>query len=184
MPRSEQFDALVIAALTRFHRQNGQPPPVAEIHRVAAQLEQLVAERGVPPPADAGATDGLPEEELAPLVARVLAGTSGALLADAGRQLVKACFYPELRACRDSYREVRRDGSCRRQEIGLVRGRISGTHCVDCPHWVSLAPEPHAHMVAHAWHGDAPAFWQEREVFLPEDFRALRRWLHGAAGRR
>jgi hypothetical protein len=122
------------------------------------------------------------EEECAPLVARVVAGVEGeALLAEAARQIVKACFYPEFKVCRDSFREVARDGACRRQQLERVRGRISGTHCVDCPHWVALEPAEHVRFVTAEWRGDPAGFTAHREIFLPEDFRALRRWLHAAA---
>jgi hypothetical protein len=122
------------------------------------------------------------EEECAPLVARVVAGVEGdALLAEAARQLVKACFYPEFKVCRDSFREVARDGACRRQQLARVRGRISGTHCVDCPHWVALEPAEHVRFVTAEWRMDPADFTAHREVFLPEDFRELRRWLYAAA---
>jgi hypothetical protein len=112
------------------------------------------------------------EEECALLIARVMAGLAGPRLAEAARQLVKACFYPEFKTCRDSFREVAADGSCRRQELARVRGRISGAHCVDCPHWVALTPAQHIAYLTHEWRGDAAEFSAHRDVFLPEDFRA------------
>jgi hypothetical protein len=151
---------------------------------LAAQLGRLVVERGLPRPLrdeECGAPGGMSEQECAPLIARVLEGIDDAVLRDAARQLVKACFYPEFKVCRDSFREVKRDGACRRQELERVRGRISGTHCVDCPHWVALNPTQHAEYLTQEWRGDPQAFAAHRDVFLPEDFRALRRWLHAAA---
>lgn len=202
MNRDAEFERIVGAVLARFFVQNGRvAPPAAQLAQFAAQLRALVAERGLPPPlapGELGAPGGMSEEQCAPLVTRVLSGldpaatdaASRALLADAARQLVKACFYPEFKVCRDSFREVASDGSCRRQQLGRVRGRISGSHCVDCPHWVAHAPEQHADFLARNWHGaagcaDARAaeFFSHRTIFLPEDFRALRRWLHAAARR-
>ena len=116
-------------------------------------------------------------------VAGVIEGLDDPVLADVARQLVKACFYPEFKVCRDSFREVARDGSCRRQERERVRGRISGTHCVDCPHWVALAPAEHAEFLAREWRSDPEMLAANRGMFLPEDFRALRLWLHAAARR-
>ena len=116
-----------------------------------------------------------------PLVARVIAGSDEPLLAEAARHLVKACFYPEFKVCRDSFREVTADGSCRRQELERVRGRVSGTHCVDCPHWVALEPEAHSEFLAREWRAQPALLMEHRDIFLPEDFRALRRWLHAAA---
>lgn len=184
MENGAEFERLVVTVVTRFLAQNGLTLPVASVQRFAAQLGQLVAERGLPRPLagdEIGAPGGMSDEECAPLVARVVAGIAVAPLADIARQLVKACFYPEFKVCRDSFREVGRDGSCRRQELARVRGRISGTHCVDCPHWVALAPEAHEALIAREWHGEAAVFNRNRQLFLPEDFRALRRWLHRAA---
>ena len=73
------------------------------------------------------------------------------------------------------------DCTCRRQEFARVRLRISGAHCVDCPHWVALAPAQHEKYLAREWHGVVLDFTAHRGVFLPEDFRALRLWLHARA---
>lgn len=188
---AEEFERLATAVLKRFLAQNGRSPlPDAEMAGVAARLWSLVAERGLPRPLAAhecGAPGGLAEAECAPLVARALGAVSEPLLADAVRQLVKACLHPEFKTCRDSFREASPDGVCRRQQLARVRGRVSGTHCVDCPYWVELAPGEHAAFLAREWRS-APAgrengdeFQAHRAVFLPEDFRRLRRWLHARA---
>jgi hypothetical protein len=96
-------------------------------------------------------------------------------------QLVKACFYPEFTVCRDSFREVAKDGSCRRQELARVRQRVSGTHCVDCPHWVALTPAGHGELLQREWRSEPGILEDNCGVFLPEDFRELRRWLHARA---
>jgi hypothetical protein len=113
----------------------------------------------------------------------VLGGaTDRAALEAPARQLVKACFYPEFKTCRDSFREVSPDGTCRRQELARALKRVSGAHCVDCPHWVALTPEQHGRFLARAWQpAGAADFAAHRDVFLPEDFRALRRFLHALA---
>lgn len=202
-----EFERTVAEIAARYFAQNGRPAPAPEVRQAfAVRLAALVAERGLPPPLAPGACGtpgGMAESECAVLVARVMgngadtsrpagaagdakgnegeAGAETALLAELARQLVKACFYPEFTVCRDSYREAGRDGACRRQELGRVRMRASGTHCVDCPYWTALAPEEHAAMLAGAWHGPAAEFAAARAIFLPEDFRALRRWRHAAA---
>lgn len=183
---ASEFERIVTNLVTRWCAQAGHPTPGgAEVSRLATQLRALVAERGLPQPlrdGESGAPGGMSEEACAPLVGRVVAGIeSQPVLAEVARQLVKACFYPEFRVCRDSFRELSRDGSCRRQELSRVRSRISGTHCVDCPHWVALAPEAHAAFVVAEWHGDPAGFAAHRDIFLPEDFRALRWWLHAAS---
>ncbi|MBI5769824.1 MAG: hypothetical protein HZA93_18760, partial [Verrucomicrobia bacterium] len=183
----KEFSRLVGAVLTRFFAQNGRTaPPDAEMAAFGARLWSIVGERGLPRPLaahESGAPGGMAEEECAALVARVVGGATDEWLANAAKQLVKACFYPEFKVCRDSWREVAADGGCRRQELKRVRGRVSGTHCVDCPHWVALPAEAHEVMVANEWRAGAADFRRDRGVFLPEDFRALRRWLHAEARR-
>lgn len=200
MPTETKLETIVVTLLTRFFVQNGRVPPADEtLMRVATQLRALIDEHGLPPPLAPGerrtaqaasALGGVSEAEAAVRVGRVLSGVADdPLLNDAVRQLLKACFYPELSECRDSFREVTGDGVCRRQQLARTRGRISGSHCVDCPHWIALTPEQHGAMLAREWRGapNKPAetcaaeFFAQRAIFLPEDFRALRGWLHAAA---
>ena len=182
---ADEFERRVAAVVRRFFAQQAVARPCdLEVQRFAAQLGVLVAERGLPRPlaaGECGAPGGMTEAECAPLVARVVAGLDAAVWSEVSRQLVKACFYPEFTVCRDSFREVGRDGACRRQELVRARARVSGAHCVDCPHWVALAPAAHGEFIAAEWHGDAAVLAAHRDVFLPEDFRALRVWLHAAA---
>lgn len=188
MPNGEMdFERIVIALVARFCVQSSHPASDASIARLAAQLRQVVADLGLPAPlpeGTEGVSGGMSEAECAPLVARVMAGIEDSRLAEPARQLVKACFYPEFKVCRDSFREVGRDGSCRRQELERARGRISGVHCVDCPHWMALAPVDHGEFLMAEWRRDPSLFALNRDVFLPEDFRALRHWLHAAARRK
>lgn len=196
MQSETEFVRVVEAVLRRYGAQNGQAVEPAQLEAMAARLAALVRERGLPRPlADdergeaggaggvgaAGGAGGLPEEVCAALAARVAGVGAGPMLAEAAKQLVKACFYPELGTCRNSYREVGRDGACRRQELARARGRVSGSHCVDCPHWVALTPGAHRGLLQGAWCDGAAAFEENRGVFLPEDFRTLRHWLHAAA---
>ena len=181
------FIEIVSAALRRFLAQNNQPPPVEqELAALATRLRAIIAERGLPrplQPGEFGAPGGMAEAECTPLVARVAGPMTTPLLTEATRQLVKACFYPEFTVCRDSYRETGADGACRRQELARARGRVSGSHCVDCPHWVALEPTAHAALLRQEWRTGPEGMVAHKGVFLPEDFRALRRWLHGEARR-
>ncbi|MSU51743.1 MAG: hypothetical protein EXS37_22080 [Opitutus sp.] len=159
-------------------------PSDAERAEWGARLWALVVERGLPralAPGECGSPGGMSEVDCAPLVARVLGGAGDPVLANAVKQLVKACFYPEFTVCRDSFREVAPDGGCRRQELNRVLGRVSGAHCVDCPHWVALESVAHESYLVDQWQSMSAAFAPHRDVFLPEDFRALRRWLYAAA---
>jgi hypothetical protein len=47
---------------------------------------------------------------------------------------------------------------------------------------VTLTPEQHGRLLARAWQpAGAAELAAHRDVFLPEDFRALRRYLHALA---
>jgi hypothetical protein len=177
---AQEFSRLAGAVVTRFFAQNGKAAPaMVGSGDFGAGLWRIVEEHGSRRRDGASAKAGsFTEEALAGLVARVVAGEEDPLLSSAAKQLLKACLYPELGACRDSFREASSDGVCRRQERSRVLGRISGTHCVDCPHWVALAPAPHAEFLQREWLGPAQEFRDHRREFLPEDFRALRLWLH------
>ena len=185
------FAHLVDAILARYFRQNGLPgPSPAEITAAATGLWSLVGARGLPRrlgPAERGAPGEMSEAEVAPLLEQALGGVTPAArvaLAPPVKQLVKACFYPEVKACRESFRAVAPDGSCQRQELARTRGRVSGAHCVDCPHWVALTPEQHFKYLAREWRpAGAGELAAHRDVFLPEDFRALRRFLQACARR-
>lgn len=171
--------------LQRFLAQNENPvPEVSVLHALALRLWDVVRERGLLPPlapGEQGQPGGMADSVLAPLVARIAGDGCEPLVEEAVRQLVKACFYPEFRVCRDSFRAASPDGACRRQELSRVRQRVSGTHCIDCPHWVALPADVHAQFLAQHWIAGAESFRAHREVFLPEDFRRLRQWLYEAA---
>lgn len=154
---------------------------------LAARLWRLIEERGLPAPLAPGA-QGEPEEmsaeEVASMLEQLLAGFDAAerdALAGPVRQVVKACFYGEFKVCRDSFREVSAEGSCRRQELKRARERICGSHCVDCPYWTGLEPEQHWRYLMKEWRGDPAELAAHRTVFLPEDFRVLRRFVRSYA---
>lgn len=181
----DEFRGLVAAVLGRFMTQNDRAAPAApELAALADRLHALIRERGLPrplPAGECGTPGGMPEPEAAALALQVAGPGADPLVAEAARQLVKACFHPEFTQCRDSYREVGRDGACRRQQWDRVRTRISGSHCVDCPHWVALTPAAHRDLFTRAWRGDPAALAAHPGAFLPFDFGAFRRWLHAAA---
>ncbi|QYM79309.1 hypothetical protein K0B96_01435 [Horticoccus luteus] len=167
------FHPLVAAVLHRFYEQNDRPAPApAELLAIAARLWQLIEERHPLHPSDGE----LSAADAQACTARVLAHSTDELLAIAARQLVKTCLQPSPAACRNSFRETGADGHCRRQDAARARLRVSGSHCVDCPYWQELDAEDHAVFLAQHWQsGDASEFTSHRELFLPEDYRALRR---------
>jgi hypothetical protein len=190
-PAGEKFCEIVQQILRRFGVQNNfEPPPPAVLGQLAARLWTLVEERGLPPAladGNEGRPGDLPDAECAPLLERVLgdlAGPHREKLAVPVRQLLKACFHPEFKVCRDSFREVSPDGACRRQQLTRVRARVSGTHCIDCPHWTALGPEEHGKFLEHEWQPAGRAELAANVgIFLPEDFRRLRRLLYAEARR-
>jgi len=155
----------VVALLERFQRQQERPrADPALLRAVADRLGEL-------------ARGGASAAEPGVLALQFVGPGVDPSLADAVTQLVKAITYPRLKVCRDSYREAGPDGSCRRQVLAQARRRISGTHCVDCPHWLTFGPAEHAAWLRAAWRTDPAEFDVGRGTFLPEDFRALRRLL-------
>src|SRR4051812_12746998 len=121
---AENFQVLVLAVLRGYFAQNGEPAPAdAELGKFGARLWSRVEDHAVPPPSAApGCVQpvGPPEAEIARMAAAVVGEMKSPVLAEAARQLVKACFYPEFSVCRDSFREASPDGSCRRQDLSRV----------------------------------------------------------------
>ncbi len=187
MPSTQDaFVGQVEQLLGRYLRQNGLPPLKPEAARaLGTSLWAELLLRGVPGPPGPG--DLEPPEELgaadvAPAIARLLREAPGrADLEVPARQLVKGCLQPEFARCRQSYREPGSDGVCRRQDLARARSRLSGSHCVDCPYWTSLGPGEHAQLLSRAFGARATEFEGARSVFLPEDYRALRRRVREAA---
>ena len=181
MNAAAEFETLVVATLARFLVQNGGAASPVAAQAIARRLHALIGQRGLPRPLapdEAGAPGGIPESEFAAMSAHVLDDVRDSLLVEAARQLIKACFYPEFRQCRDSYKLVSPDGECRRQQLGRARLRVSGAHCVDCPYWTTLSEERHRELLAADWHHGRDACAVHLDVFLPEDFRRLRQWLY------
>ncbi len=174
VPRPE-FARLVAAVMTRMLAQTGQAPANAEeLDRLAALLESLGRQEGWAR-RRAGGGEELPEALVRAWVDRVAAlfPGRGPAFAPLAKQLLKACFQPDPTTCRLSYRQKDASGRCRRQEWEYDRLRMSGAHCIDCPYW-RLAPLEHGSWLAGEWQAGPAALSAGIEVYLPEDFRALR----------
>lgn len=86
---------------------------------------------------------------------------------------------PEFRTCRQSYQKDDATGVCPRQTVDHCRDRISGAHCEDCPFFVALSREQHRKLLGRSFGESRQADWQAHtDLFLPEDFRALRIFWH------
>ncbi len=185
---AESFQDRVGAVMGRFARQNGEEFERDSVARFAERLWRLIEKRGLPEAlgeGQSGKPGELEKSEVRELTRRATKGVKeGDLFEDAAKQVVKACFYPEFRVCRDSYRERSGKGTCKRQVLEKARGRVSGSHCVDCPYWTDVSPQRHAELLRDGWCGERSELEENRGVFLPEDFRELRRWVREFAGRR
>jgi hypothetical protein len=183
-----EFTGLVSACLRRFLAQNERPElPAALLTVLAGRFWQVVRRESASPGAASPEWREIPAARIEAMAGELLDDSltpeARADLAVPVRQLLKACLQLEPVRCRESYREVV-GGSCRRQDLARARGRISGTHCVDCPHWTALDPDRHAALLERSWvEGPETRLRDHRGVFLPEDFRALRRWARKATVR-
>jgi hypothetical protein len=178
---ASEFARLISACLRRFLAQNGKPAaPEAELAGLTARFWHAVSREASTAPAGGLEWREIPPERIEALVGEIMddsmASEFRADLSVPVRQLLKACLQAEPVRCRESYREVV-GGRCRRQELDRARGRISGAHCVDCPHWVALDAAKNTALMERAWvEGPVSGFQAHRDFFLPEDFRALRIW--------
>lgn len=102
-----------------------------------------------------------------------------AVLGPIFKQVLKSCFQPSPDVCRNSFREVDSMGRSRRQEHAYDLKRVSGAHCVDCPYWTEKTEGEHLAWLRGKWYAGAADLEAGRAVYLPEDFRALRRWRPG-----
>jgi|GEM_PF-842923 len=179
------FVNLAGRCVRRWLQQN-ERPPLAEalLAGYLVRMWRVVNETGLPKPLaknEPGQAGEMAGEQVADLAERVYAslglGVQQGDLDTMTRQLLKTCLLPEFRRCRESYREVV-EGVCRRQELTRARERLSGSHCVDCPYWTALRPDRHAALLVKEWvAADHEPLIGHQEVFLPEDFRALRIFL-------
>jgi len=189
------FESLVAVCLRRFLLQEGGEIPAPEtVADFGRRLWVAASAVGWPSPLVAGSTCGPEERSWDGLEAHVSAiaasgndETERARLLPVARQLLKTCIYGEFTDCRNSFRQIAADNRCRRQDPAIARARISGTPCVDCPYYVTLAQEEHARLLEASWAtGNPVPYAREPALFLPEDFRELRRflWMQARFGHR
>ncbi len=169
------FRGTIAGVVARFLAQN-QFAPVDEM-TLGALADALVSmgeeiRRVVGAPMAGELPDDIVKEGVASVLAVFSPPRSE--LAGLVKQLIKGCYQPDHPQCRESYHETDAHGRCRRQELAYDLTRVSGAHCVDCPHWRGWTPDDHAARLAAEWKAGSAVFLAQREVFLPEDFRALR----------
>ncbi len=188
-----RFQSLAGACLERYVRANaGIAMDEKSLTQCCEVVWDMVETQGWPAPLSVGQEREATDTELPDLAVWVDRATRSFVTAGVGEQalaclktaagqLFKACLYPEITVCRESYRQQTADGRCKRQNHATAKTRLSGSPCVDCPFTVRLSAEQHAALLRKNW---APAnsisFDSDPMCFLPEDFRGLRRflWLH------
>ncbi len=96
-------------------------------------------------------------------------------------QILVALLSPEFKACRQSYQagDAANAGACARQSLENCRDRVSGSHCEDCPFFVALSKDQHRKLLGRSFGAAGQPVWSANtDLFLPEDFRALRIFWH------
>lgn len=185
LPRA-WFERLVADVTVRVLAQDGGPAlPSSSWEPCVRVLWDAAEAIGWPTPlptgteCPAGETPGaVLEPHVLALAARVPDESQRARVLPVVRQLLKACVYPEFTTCRDSYRATTAEGRCARQQRGVAAARISGSPCVDCPYFVARTEDEHRALLLASWRGGTEeSFHRDPSVFLPNDFRALRRFL-------
>ncbi len=185
---AEAFALAVQKILRRHFAQNDATvPPDPALLAFARGLWEIAVRHGLPAPlkgADQGAPADLPDTEAdrlaAPAVSAFPIQDARPLLAAAARELLRGVVQPEFKKCRMSYKEPAPGAaSCERQDLAVARGRPSGAHCADCPYWNQLTAEKNEKLLLKEWEpARAAELAGHLGVFLPEDFRSLRKLLH------
>lgn len=183
----EGFTHQIKKILQRYFRQTEKtPPPEAALVHFGTILWRLIQQHGLPEPleaADQGEDETMPAEQL---TARLDEIWSAFRFVDyrndletPARHLVKGIWQREFKKCRLSYKESETTGNCDRQSLSNALPRISGSHCVDCPYWVSISAEKNEKLLSKEWNQNAVAeLTAHLDVFLPEDYRSLKQLLY------
>lgn len=183
----EGFVHQVKKILQRYFRQTDKPaPPDPALVHFGNIIWKLVEEKGLPPALE-GSDQGV-EAEMSPedIRSRLDSIWSSFRFVDyksdlevPARHLVKGIWQPEFKKCRMSYKEANDSDKCERQDLSGARARISGSHCVDCPYWVSVTAEKNEKLLTKEWAPDSVAeLTSHLTEFLPEDYRQLRQLLY------
>ncbi len=177
-----------------FNQQDRTPPPDAALTHFGQMLWRMIDRHGLPEalkPSDQGQEQALSEDELSARLEELWASYRFTDyrkdLEIPARHFIKGIWQPEFKKCRLSYKETNPDGQCSRQKLSHALQRISGTHCVDCPYWVSVSAEKNERLLTKEWRAEAVAeLTSNIGVFLPEDYRNLRQllYMHARFGRK
>lgn len=180
------FSKIGLEVTQRFFNQQEIPPPLDPfLEAFWKGIWEITHREGLPKPlsmSEIGEAKELDDAYVGKLSEEVLSRlpqhrTSETLLALAF-QIFTALLSPEFKACRQSYLEEDASGSCARQDLQYCSDRVSGSHCEDCPYFVAMSAQQHRKLLSKQWCGDVAVFENHSDLFLPEDFRALRIFWH------
>ena len=183
-PVVREFVACLSPVIERGLRQTGRAP-LSDAHMVAlARTILVIGARGGWARRFGAERDEIRTEEVAAWSNLLGAAVSerAAELGTVFKQVLKSCFQPSPQQCRNSFCETDSAGRCRRQERVYDQGRLSGAHCVDCPYWTEMNDSEHFEFLMDRWIAGEADLRAHRSVYLPDDFRALRRWRPKAEG--
>ncbi len=183
----EAFAALVAPIVDSFCAKNGlaaiDPDTVEHYAGVLWDLANEVGISGSLPKGEKGEPQSLDVDRKTELITELLERLDDSEaefeLAHVGNYLLAALLQPEFANCRLSYCKANEEGEYRRQNLDYCKKRISGSHCVDCPLFMQTEPEKHPQILQMQWKAmDDSELHQNLEVFLPEEFRQFRYFLH------
>lgn len=181
------FTVLSIPVIKRFCKQTSRPEfPDKIIQEFCAVLWSVTIATGFPLPQEETGQNA-PVDVDADIHSDRLASVLDQLdypeyrmeLAILANQFLKTLLQPEFRSCRLSYCKTNEAGVCERQSLARCKKRISGAHCVDCPLFIVTNPAKHPKVLKAQWAKEKRDELDEQmDVFLPEDFRQLKFFLH------
>lgn len=181
------FASLVTPIVERFCTKNELPPIDSDlVDEFSAALWAIAQEEGISRPLskkEKGEPVSLEPEVKAELITELLdrIETSEArfALAHMGKYFFSTMLQPEFADCRLNYCTANEEGEYRRQNLDYCKKRISGSHCVDCPLFIQTEPENHPQILQLQWKAiDDSELHENLDVFLPEDFRQFRYFMH------
>ena len=169
-----------------FAQQSILPPSDAYLTGLWQNLWSTTLAEGLPTPLasnEIGEPRTLADSYLLSLAEKTLGGLprhrSEDLLRTLCIQILVALLSPEFRACRQNFQSKDSVGQCVRHSADHCRDRVSGSHCEDCPFYVALSRDQHRKLLGQSFGPSQQAAWNAHaDIFLPEDFRALRIFWH------
>lgn len=183
---NDVFTAITIPVIIRFQEKRKRPiPSETMMADFCNRVWTAATDLGILPPTEKGVEPPLPHPEgtVTEAIIQSLDGfESGELRMDfalVANQLLPLLVGVEPKTCCLAYCEKSPAGLQERQHKDHALGRISGAHCVDCPLFVLTQSEKHPRVLKAQWDSEKQEELESSiDVFIPEEFRQLRLFLH------